>query len=384
MTPLESTLHDLIRREGPLPFARFMELALYHPAHGYYEQPQSRIGRAGDYLTSVSVGSLFGELLAWRFAAWMGGLAGCAATPSRLVEAGAHDGRLAADLLGWLRRERPALLEELEYVIVEPSPRRRAWQEERLSEFAGRVRWVGNLGGLQRAGGVRGVIFSNELLDALPVRRLGWDARAGGWFEWGVTLEGGAFGWTRLPLNPSDPVRLEPTGWSEAPRFGDLPGALLAVLPDGYTVELCPTATRWWRDAAEALRAGWLVACDYGFGPGEWLRPERAAGTLRAYRQHQAVASLLADPGKQDLTAHVNFPALQTAGEECGLTTEGLLTQERWLGDAVACLAGERGGWAAWLADRAAPLRALTHPSQFGRAFRVLVQRRAAAQSESR
>src|SRR5688572_28185878 len=181
-------IESLLRREmqsgGPISFARFMELVLYCPKIGYYERLENRIGRQGDYYTSVSVGPLFGRLLACQFTDWLGQHPG----PVQLVEAGAHDGRLAHDILSWVRTQRPACFERLEYWIIEPSPNRQKWQEQTLNEFAGKVRWF-----TEFPTAVTGVIFSNELLDALPFQRFGWDAGIQCWFEWCVTQD---FSWT--------------------------------------------------------------------------------------------------------------------------------------------------------------------------------------------
>ncbi|MDW8308419.1 MAG: SAM-dependent methyltransferase, partial [Verrucomicrobiales bacterium] len=128
-----STPAELIRREiaqrGAIPFARFMELALYCPLCGYYEKKTDTPGRRGDYYTSVSVGPLFGQLLAFQFAAWLEPIR-CADARLLIVEAGAHDGRLARDILQWLRVHRAELLARLEYRLIEPSPSRRARQRE--------------------------------------------------------------------------------------------------------------------------------------------------------------------------------------------------------------------------------------------------------------
>ena len=135
-----------------------MDLALYCPVCGYYEKEKDSLGRRGDFYTSVSVGGLLGELLAFQFADWLATLN--PQTPIRqLVEAGAHDGQLAKDILAWLRTRRPELLRRIEYWIVEPSARRRGWQRETLREFAPRVRWFKALGDIsqdiQRASGSR-------------------------------------------------------------------------------------------------------------------------------------------------------------------------------------------------------------------------------------
>src|SRR5208282_2798017 len=183
-----STLLEIIRRgihkSGVLPFARFMELALYCPDCGYYETKMD-IGRRGDFYTSVSVGSLFGELLACQFANWLETEVRNQKSEIRIVEAGTHDGQLAKDILTWLQSSRLELFSQIEYVILEPSARRREWQRETLKSFAN-VRWFDNFQSIAsstphsalRTPHLNGVIFCNELLDAFPVRRFGWDAKS--------------------------------------------------------------------------------------------------------------------------------------------------------------------------------------------------------------
>lgn len=364
-----------------MPFARFMQLALYCPLCGYYEKKTDTPGRRGDYFTSVSVGPLFGQLLAFQFAGWLDELA---ATHDRLqlVEAGAHDGRLARDILEWLRARRPDLLERLEYRILEPSAQRRARQAETLRDFAAHLRWSSESGPeapgdrtcedapspAPTAGQACGVIFSNELLDAFPVHRLGWDARAKSWFEWGVTWRDGRFTWTRLE-NPNA------NQWI-AEFFGSLPAELLRVLPDGFTTEVCPDAVDWWRRAAAWLKRGKLLTLDYGLEAPDFLRPERARGTLRAFRRHLPVADPLADPGEQDLTAHVNLTAVQRAGESAGLKTEALVSQAQFLTGIAERACRPANGFGEWTPAQTRQFHTLTHPEHLGRAFRVLIQSR--------
>jgi SAM-dependent MidA family methyltransferase len=147
------------------------------------------------------------------------------------------------------------------------------------------------------------------------------------------------------------------------------------VLPDGFVLELNPRAARWWREAAEQLRAGWLIAFDYGLPADELLRAERPQGTVRAYRQQRYGDDLLAEPGAQDLTAHVNFTAIERAGVAAGLTTELFETQERFLGQVLAEELRQRPE-RAWSAEEMRQVQSLIHPAHFGRSFRVLVQRR--------
>jgi SAM-dependent MidA family methyltransferase len=367
--------NDVIREEiqkaGVLPFVRFMDLALYCPETGYYEKKQDIVGRRGDFITSVSVGCLFGELLAFRFAQWLEELR-TANVSLRIVEAGAHDGRLAADILVWLEKFRPELFSVLEYWILEPSPTRRAWQKKYLAEFLARVRWADGFGDFKREtqasqlhGVLHGVLFGNELLDAFPVRRFGWDAKGKKWYEWGVALAGESFCWRGIDIPAEDlPLSLR-----------HLSASLLEVLPAGYTVESSPAAENWWREAAGIFFRGKFLALDYGFTDEEQFSPSRVGGTLRAYHRHRVSDDLLAQPGEQDLTAHVNFSAIQKAGEAAGLKTEMCCPQPQFLTGILAGAVKEKT-FACLDTKRVRQFQTLTHPEHLGRAFRVLVQGR--------
>ena len=357
------TLNAIIRREiaacGVLSFARFMELALYCPVYGYYEAKKDNPGRRGDFYTSVSVGKLFGQLLAFQFAEWLEELRS-ADWGLRIVEAGAHDGRLASDILNWLQSNRPELFGRIKYCILEPSIRRQEWQREVLRGFAPRVCWFAGIENLKiktRNSKLSGIFFSNELLDAMPVHRFGWDAEKKKWFEWGVAVEGGKFIRAKIP-NPQSVIR--------NPQ-------LEAVLPDGYTVETCPAAENWWREAAGVLKHGRLMTIDYGFTADGMFSPSRTSGTLRAYFHHHASDDLLANVGEQDLTAHVNFSAIQAAGEAAGLKTETFLTQSQFLTRILGKTLKDKT-FGKWDANHARQFQTLTHPDHLGRAFSVLVQ----------
>jgi len=361
-----TTLSQIIRAEtaarGVLPFARFMELALYCPEFGYYETQKDNVGRGGDFITSVSTGALFGQLLAFQFAGWLEELHSSPATrhpPLRLIEAGAHDGKLAADILAWLQANRPALFERLEYCILEPSVRRQEWQRETLKQFAPCVRWFSDFDNSK----LHGILFGNELLDAFPVHRHGWDAKNKKWFEWGVAFEKDRFIWARVPEN------LQPS------TFNPQPSGLESVLPDGYTIETSPTAESWWLEAAGILARGKLVAIDYGFTGDEQFSPSRTNGTLRAYFRHHVSDDLLANVGEQDLTAHVNFSAIQKAGEEAGLKTKLFSSQTKFLTQILEKTLADKT-FGAWTPARTRQFQTLTHPEHLGRAFRVLVQSR--------
>ena len=345
-----------ITRKGVIPFSQFMETALYCPEIGYYERSEARIGRGGDFFTSVSVGSFFGELLAIRFAEW---LAAYGDVPVQIVEAGAHDGQLALDILEALNRCGKKLSERVEYWIVEPSTERQKRQEGKLDKFAGQVRWWRDL---EKLPPVVGVIFSNELLDAMPVRRYGWNAAKQEWFEWGVALRGSGFVWDRMEAD-ADLVRRR-LAESALPITPELE----AVLPADYTVEWSEAAGIWWHAAARKLKAGKLLTFDYGLSADEFIAPERTDGTLRGYSRH-GVADPLANAGNQDITAHVNFTQLQLEGERAGLKTVEYEAQGAFLSRIIR----ERG---TITAEQGRQFQTLAHPEHLGGRFRVLVQER--------
>lgn len=348
-----------------------MELALYCPVCGFYEKESDSPGRHGDFYTSVSVGSLFGELLAFQFSEWLTKAEAANQSPRhrpwQLVEAGAHDGRLARDILKWLQRVQPDLATRIEYWIIEPSARRQTWQREWLRDFAPQIRWAARPAEIdaKSSAKVHGVIFSNELLDAMPVHRVGWDAGRREWFEWGVALGAQGFSWTRLPAVTA----LSHASMRIAPE-------LLEVLPDGFTTEVCPAAEAWWREAASVLQWGKLLTIDYGLTAQDLFTPARKEGTLRAYHRHRLSADLLSNPGEQDLTAHVNFTAIQSVGEAAGLKTELFQNQAGFLTPIAERAWQPDSRFGSWSTKHTRQFQTLTHPEHLGRAFHVLVQTR--------
>src|SRR5262249_23132447 len=156
----------------------------------------------------------------------------------------------------------------IEYWILEPSPVRRGWQQKTLAGFSSHVRWFAGLDDLKlktQNSKLNGVLFSNELLDAFPVRRFGWDANGEKWVEWGVALAVEICVWEKIEA----PSRECPSS------IRDLPSSLLDVLPDGYSIENSPAAENWWREAAGILERGKWLAIDYGFTADEMFSPAR-------------------------------------------------------------------------------------------------------------
>ena len=370
-----------------------MELALYAPGLGYYEK-QREIGRHGDFFTSVSTGPLFGELLAFQFAQWLDsdgsrfgghpddqqvvptksnvvGTRCCASEATfnkvQIVEAGAHQGALAADILGWMRQWQPDLLARLEYCLVEPSTEHRKWQEQSLRDWLPKIKWVSDISEIGPEEGGR-IIFCNEFLDAMPVHRLIWDAAKKKWQECLVGCENDVFKWKHAAPSPELAGHIPKI----TPEFA-------AVLPSGYAIELSPSAVAWWKKAATTLTSGLLLTIDYGMTAEEQFRPERSAGTLRTFDRHHTGIDLFNNTGECDITAHVNFSAIEAAGQTAGLATEGLMGQGKFLTQILAQIEAKPGSFDEWTPARTKQFQTLTHPEHLGHAFRVLIQSRKGA-----
>jgi len=362
MPHLAQILKQRIQSEGDISFARFMEIALYWPKLGYYETAHRGPGRAGDFFTSVSVGPLFGRLLGCQFAEW---LAQISMGPVQLMEIGAHQGDLTRDVLEGLSEDAPDLMARLQCSIVEPSPARRAWQQSTLRQHG--VHWLSDLDSIP-PGSLNGILFANEVLDAFPVHRLGWDVARRDWFEWRV-------GWTEGTLVWRRRASVERWLQEEMARAGlEVPPSLAPHLPQDFTVEVSPQARTWWQQAARCLGRGVLLTLDYGAEAEALLAPARQAGTARAYRKHRQETELLRDPGTQDLTAHVNFTQIRRAGLEEGLQDWVWESQEGFLVEVWERAWARERPWLRNSGSWKAAFHTLTHPGGMGRSFRVLAQ----------
>jgi SAM-dependent MidA family methyltransferase len=353
---LSEILADRIRHTGPISFAEYMLECLYHPAHGYYSRANA--ARFGDYYTSVDVHPIFGRLLARQFAE-MWELLG-SPRPFILAESGAGVGRLAGHILDFSARELPEFYAALEYVAVERSIVRRAEHAVRLAEHLA-AGCVSSSGELPRAIPA-GCIFSNELLDALPAHRVA--VENGALREIYVGLEGERF--SEVFGKPSSPA-LE--------RYFHEQGI---SLEEGQQAEVCLEACDWIELAGRALERGFVLTIDYGHEARALYGEHHNRGTLLAYRDHEVTENIFDAPGEQDLTAHVNFTALDLWGRVSGLARTGLVTQSQFLvalgrGNEFADLYEAGQSEIEKLRARLL-LKNLIHPEGLGEKFQVLIQ----------
>jgi len=354
-------LRRRIRERGSIPFDEFMDAALYAPHGGYYERGAAVLGRAGDFYTASDASSAFGEMLAEQIAECQGY---CGPGSFDIVELGAGKGTLAADLLGRLLARHGALYRRLNYWIVEKSAAMRSSQRDVLSGRAleGKIRWADSIEQV-RPGGVVGCVLANELYDALPVKLV--TRRDGRLHERGVGIDAATGGLCFTDAPAEDPALL---AYAEA--YGLAP-------VEGSVAEAGLAAQELARRVARALRRGFALVIDYGDRAERLYDPAvRPAGTLMAYHRHRASEDPFVRVGAQDLTAHVNFSALEDASAREGLQTLGLTTQHRFL---IALGLADR---IAELSSSSAPadvrrrlaMMSLIHPEGMGGIFRVLVQ----------
>jgi SAM-dependent MidA family methyltransferase len=318
-----------IENHGPQSFAWFMQQALYHPEHGYYSSGRCVIGRKGDYFTNVSVGPLFGQLMAAQFTEiWE-----CLGKPNDfvIVEQGAHDGQFALDVLEFVRKRVPEFFDVLRYRIIEPFPILERQQRRELEAFGDKVKWPDSLEPFT------GVHFSNELLDAMPVRLVSNGT------EKLVGLNGDKFVFVERP--------------DEKTMFNQ---AALASIDQ----------------IAATLQRGYVIAIDYGF------LDEKFERSIEVRARHRNLDSPFEQIGEADITMSVDWKSIVQRAQENGLRVAGFTDQHHFLTGIIS----ERGwggspeppvgvwgqspvpGWRKAKRE----LQTLLHPEMLGRAFQVL------------
>ncbi len=322
MTPIGEILADEIRRSGPISFRRFMEQALYHPEYGYYRRPRDPFGARGDFFTAEQIQPVFGILMAAR-----------------------------------IRQLHRGMGEPADFTVVELGAGRRE-----MAEAFSQWQYIGvDVDGGELPRDFQGVVFSNEFFDALPVEV--FEYTQGELRERRVDFAGGKFSWRtegRAPADREDFIR----------RYFPEPA-------ECQIYEVCLDARRWLERIAGALRSGYVLTIDYGFTRPEAIR--FPSGTLMSYRSHTALDSVLENPGEQDITAHVNFTAIEQHGESLGLRQESFETLARTIltaGEVDQFAAALQGGEREELRRR---MQLKTLLFGMGETFRALLQRKSEA-----
>lgn len=371
---LVRAIAEEIRSTGPIPFAHFMELALYHPQFGYYMRApeggaarlgedrigESQIGWHGDFYTSSDVHPILGRAIARQIRQVDERLG--RPDPFTLVEMGPGKGLLARDILADCEAESPSFSRRLRYLLIERSPAMRARQQATLAPWLDRPGAVAWVEGLEALGdrGVVGALLSNELVDAFPVHRV--VVQDGALREIYVDERDGRFVERVGP--PSTPALLE--FWR---RVADTEGGR----PDGFRTEINLAALDWIQEVGRVLDGGIVLTIDYGQTAQDLYGPERRRGTLLCYYSQTVNEDPYSRVGLQDITAHVDFSSLAAAGEAAGLAVAGFTNQMSFLmGLGVEQMLEA-------LDPESPAFRSAVHllrPDGMGRTFKVLIQQR--------
>ena len=352
-------IQAILNRQKNISFYEYMTMALYDPDDGYYASDIQRVGKQGDFLTSVSIGSCFGMILAQRIYRYW--LESEKQPHFHIIEPGAHDGSLCADILQEIQRLSPDFYQAVHYHLIDATPNLITAQQKKLSfQFKGKFTTHTHLHDIHN---LHGSIISNELIDAFPVELIQYNQ--GQWWQMMVELDQTKQNTLKLIAQKVDD-----------PKIQTFLKSLGNLFPDGYTTEYNPGIETFTQDASHALQSGLFITIDYGHSTKDLYHPDRTEGTLQTYHRHQKSDNPLEAPGEIDITTHIDFTRLITAAESYGFQNPTLRTQASYLTDHAR----------AWLLDIENPdtptssdtpnlirqFQTLIHPAMLGTKFTVL------------
>ncbi len=353
---LQQVMKDEMRHSPmkAIPFVRWMELQLYHPKWGYYQQEHSILGKQGDFFTSAHVGDLFGRTLSRAFLPLV---------PSSewvLVEVGPGDGRLAEQVVSGLL-EQGVTPEEIELFLVETSPYLQRLQQQRLEKYPIRCSWARRVSDLPRR--PFSLIYSNELVDAFPVHR--------------IRMEQGELKEIYVTYDEDSDSFKEVSGSLSTDQLRRYIDEFAIQLYERQAIEINLQAYHWLEEVANWMEKGYLFTIDYGGEIEEIITPDRKNGTIRFYQKHQLLSDPYSAIGKADVTSHVCFTSLIHWGEQLGLKKLKFQTQAAFLLESgILNLCTELTNLDPFspAGKQRRAIQQLLHPYGMGEVFRVLLQ----------
>jgi len=361
--------------QNRITFADYMNWVLYHPEHGYYSINKPKLGAEGDFVTSPYLGSDFGEMLAEQFFQ-MWEILDCP-NSFTLVEMGAGQGILASDILLYIQKKYPDFFNSLNYIIIEKSNFLKAQQQHQLQKTLAAsisIQWC-DLEDIPN-NKISGCFFSNELVDAFPVHQ--------------VIVQNQQLQEIYITLDSEIKFKeiIGQLSTLKITEYFKLINIDLCsnIYPEGYRTEVNLVALEWIKTLASKLNQGFILTLDYGYTSQRYYLPSRREGTLQCYYQHQYHSDPYLNIGRQDITAHINFTALQIYGQYWGvdplnLTQQALFLMALGLGDRIAALSQPSEYSISEVLKRRECLHSLIDPMGLGN-FGVLLQSKGLSPSQ--
>lgn len=353
-----------IKTTGPIPFSRYMQLALYAPGLGYYQNAYQKFGEQGDFVTAPEISPLFSYCLANRCAETLADL-----QDGDILEFGAGSGVMAADILCHLKKlnQLPA-----HYYILELSANLKAQQYEtiknKIPEYLDRVIWLSQL----PEKSIQGVVLANEVLDAMPV-----DLYVVENSEAALDLSRSIREreWRDVSRSRSEPERSEGQSCLHVDITKEMQLTFQACSEDNYLAEINLFLPAWIKSLSDILSHGAAIIIDYGFLEHEYYHPDRKMGTLMCHYRHHTHLDPFLYPGLQDITTHVNFTAVGEAAEvngfEVAFSNQAQFLFENGLLSLVDNQADDKNRLM-----QNQQIQKLTSPNEMGELFKVMVLKR--------
>ena len=352
---MEKVLHEMITNslQRRISYHDYMESVLYTPTLGYYMREKEKIGKGGDFYTSGNVGDSFGRTLA----RWFVFLIKERGLPPMVVEMGAGNGKLAYDIIGYIKEEEPLLWEDFTYILVDSSAYHKKLQQMRIRP----CKQVVLATHLDECPFINGILFSNELFDALPVHVI--EKENGELVEIFITIKEEKLVEIKEPLENTHILT-----YLEEQNI---------ILKENQRYEIPLKMVKEYERMSHHLQTGLLLTIDYGYTEAEWREPAHQLGSLRGFYRHKLVKEVLERPGEMDLTTHIHFDTLINIGRNNNLTLSGLLGQIDFLlkaGILKELKNHEETDPFSEPAKRNRAIRSLIMPGGHSEYFRVLLQ----------
>lgn len=329
---------------GKISFMQFMQHALYAPGLGYYNAGSIKFGRHGDFITAPEIGCLFAKCMTVQIQEILQ-----ACNANTILEIGAGSGQFAVDALRALHTQH---IKIEKYYILELSADLRDRQQQKIfntaAEFRNVVQWIDQL----PATPFNGVIFANEVLDAMPVALFHYANNV--LHEYYVRFQDEKFA-----------LCLEPASAALAATFTKQQIAQFISQP--YISEINLYLQPWIKSLSACLNRGAILLCDYGFPRAEYYHPQRNQGTLMCHYQHRCHGDPLINIGLQDITAHVDFTAIAEAADACGLDLGGYTNLNSFL---LNCDLSKFADTPS--AQQSQEINILSSPSEMGELFKCM------------